>query len=47
MLEHSFPREPLQRTDTDRAKIDQDKRNQTVNVTASLRPLVGEHDMRG
>ena len=33
MLEHSFPREPLQRTDTDQAKIDQDGQNQTFNLT--------------
>lgn len=36
MLEHSFPREPLQRTDTDRAKMDQDgPKPNLFNLTAS------------
>lgn len=40
MLEHSFPRDPLQQTDTDRARIDQDGQTKQQPSVMKMKPML-------
>lgn len=45
MLEHSFPREHLQQTNTVQVKLDQGGQSQTFNLATLARPLLGRVDL--
>lgn len=45
MLEHSFPREHLQQTNTVQVKLDQGGQSQTFNLTTLALPLLGRVDL--